>query len=252
MGDTKFEKLARKKLKNREIQPSDNSWNRLEAQLGTIDRRKSFVFGSRKWSAAASIILLVGLSTWFYVFTGESIETRFDAPGEFTNLPLLKKTEEKSGEGLVDGISGEKTKTIRKTNNANKSRIVNTDQGQMIPKEAVLNESRNTLSMLPDTATQKIAIPIRVAALEKQKQPDSLFAIENSIVTNSKAVQEAEMLLAEAKQQLYNQDTTKQVKSADPIVLLDEAESELDQTFKEQVFEALKSSYKKVRTAMKE
>ena len=61
---------------------------------------------------------------------------------------------------------------------------------------------------------------------------------------------EVDALLAEALQGVENKGVPKDTTSLNPAALLGEVESELDQTFREQILKKLKTGFSKVRTGV--
>ena len=64
MGLNNFEKQVQQKLSNREIKPSENSWDRLDAMLSVEEKPKNKGFF---WiNIAASFIVLASVGYYFY------------------------------------------------------------------------------------------------------------------------------------------------------------------------------------------
>jgi hypothetical protein len=102
------------------------------------------------------------------------------------------------------------------------------------PKLRQENEANQEINIL---INEKInAIVARLDAL----------ALQNSTVTDS----EIDALLRKAQDEILAQKIFKNLNSVDAMALLNQAETELDLSVRDQLFEALKSGYLKVRTAV--
>ena len=77
MESNKFEKDFRDKLNKREIAPSENSWDRLDAMLTVAEKKQSKK--SNAWLyIAASIIGFICIGTMFFSQTEELIDVKKD------------------------------------------------------------------------------------------------------------------------------------------------------------------------------
>ncbi len=72
------------------------------------------------------------------------------------------------------------------------------------------------------------------------------------LLEQSSQVSDAEVdsLLRNAQEAIFREQLFKQDQSVDAMALLSQVEEELDQSFRDQIFQSLKSGFLKVRTAV--
>ena len=100
MGTDKFEKHIKAQFKEREIQPSENAWEKLSSELNTDDRKKKPVY---LWMGiAASVIVLIGVTMFFF------------NSGDKVNGTQFKVVETDSKEVLKENVHTEKVPFVEK------------------------------------------------------------------------------------------------------------------------------------------
>jgi len=84
------------------------------------------------------------------------------------------------------------------------------------------------------------------------RQLDTVHAMVVAMENEKEVVSDAQIdsLLLEAQRFIAAQDTTGDQSSVDPSILLAQAEDELDQTFREQILETLKTEYTRIRNSV--
>ncbi|MFZ4680251.1 MAG: hypothetical protein ACOYLP_08800, partial [Flavobacterium sp.] len=93
MEPNKLEKQLREKLSSREIQPSAQAWNRLDAMLSEAEEKKikrplGFLF------IAASITVLLTVGIFFFIKNGPEIQPKNDVVTSETKDTIQKKVNE--------------------------------------------------------------------------------------------------------------------------------------------------------------
>ncbi|WP_298541497.1 hypothetical protein [uncultured Aquimarina sp.] len=276
MAPLKFEDSIKEKLEKRIIQPSNGSWDKLEQQLGQKKVKNYQWFG-----IAASIVGVLIISTVFITYnkdikpsdvelvdidrevikddkstdfveimTKESkSEIKKDQSiDENLTLPVViakkeeKEIDKKENEKLRNSIAKEDVKA-----NNSKASIQedvfkeNTSEAIVMESEIIKNEitkGDKTLQVTAEVIDSKIAsVAEKVKELEKNK----------GIVTDA----EIEVLLRNAQQEITTQQILKSNTVSASALLLD-VESELDESFKDRVFEALKTGFEKLKTTVAE
>lgn len=258
MAPIKFEENIKEKLEQREIQPSQDAWNKLSSRLNKEEKnspKKSY------WwlGIAASFIGLLIISIVMIRNTSNTHEVSPILVEEEThkNIPEAKEEQQNMVKEVVvvpedsqkiedklqpiikqDSKITERKKVAAKENNeqliqSKKSTAINIDESV-----DSLNKEKELLK------TQKSITEIKV---------DQVVAQIQELKSSSKGVTDREIdsLLSEAQkdiatQHLYNKTT----KTVDAELLLMDVESDLEQSFRDRVFEALKSGYKKAKTAV--
>ena len=249
MAPIKFEENIKEKLDKRTIKPSKDAWNKLSKRLDEHTENKN-----RKafwWlGIAASIIgvLLVGSqlfkSNSVDQVTQEVVVTPEVVEQDKADEKVAKNIEE--AEEPVEEIKFEnstKANQIKKAGSIVQPNLVQENitiaKAGDLPK--LKNKSLKTEERTPENLTfEDVKVKTIVAQIKKLK--------DNNAVVNDEVI---DALLAEAQreivlEQLYNDSTG----VVDANLLLQDVEAELDQSFRNKVFEALKASYNSVKTAV--
>lgn len=237
----KLEKHIREKLEERTIAPSPGAWDKIASQLDAAPKKKG-----RKWQVYAMAASFVGilLLSLLFVDKGETI-------------PEIQVVEEK-----MDLIDTEKEaqspqKDLTKTLPVQEeTKVANSDMEPMTEEN-------------PKGFADKLPISQPVLAQEetKQEEQDKFIKESDALITQkaeevvaqvqhmeglNKGVSDAEVdsLLREAQKQIMADRLFPKNGSVDAMTLLAEVEDELDESFRDQIFDALKEGYFKLRTAV--
>ena len=221
MEPNKLENDFRNKLNQREMQPSEKAWDRLDAMLSVTEKKKP----KRTWMyIAASFLgfLLVGM-----LFFKQS-EVEIEKTNQVITLEENKNTEKQ--------ITPEKT--TEKPFEAKPQEIVasNNHQQSSIKNEPVKNQ------ILAENIKQEVAIQ-DVKAQEVAQQIKELSQSGRQVTD-----QEINDLLNKAKRDIASQRLLKKsIQKVDATALLLDAEKGLDNSFKQRVFDLLKEGYKETK-----
>ncbi len=237
-----IESKIKDKFEERRLKPSNQAWDKLSERLDNQEEKKN-----RKpvfWlSIAASIIGILFIVSQFI-----NNETAVDNTPIIVDVPEVIKEIDQSNtieEKVVQAVVKEET-----INNKKVERFVETKKQQqqvavINPPQTVSIDNNNNLKKTPE-------LPKKSLTFEEQKIQD-LVAQVQSMKAESKVVtdNDIDVLLKTAQKEiklnrLYNETTG----VVDANVLLQDVETELDQSFRSKVFEALKTSYNSVKTAV--
>ncbi|MFD2564273.1 hypothetical protein [Aquimarina rubra] len=278
MAPLKFEDSIKEKLEQRTIQPSDESWDKLDQQLN--DQHSSRKVKNYWWlGIAASIIGFLILSTVF-ITSNEKVESNnrelVDVNKEgvkenrSTDFVKIKPQELKQE---IREIESNKESLIKPTvivknhdfeSNSLKKREdkedINVDFNSInsINEGVFKNNTTETVAIQIDTIISKKRV------IEEDKSPP--FTVEiietkiagvvekvkeleknNGVVTD----EEVDALLRKAQLEITTEQILKSNTVSASALLLD-VESELDESFKDRVFEALKTGFEKLKTTVAE
>jgi len=241
MAPNKFEKHIKQRLEEREIRPSINAWSRISEQLeGGESPKTNTVF---RYAIAASFIGFLVVSIWYF---------NRDAPVDSQNTVVESAPvdssikEEKSDKTFEQSLEKESIVAKRDKipnkndavdspeipNNNPKISVVMADKGNE-PLEKVILASEGSCELIDIKIAEIIA---QVDLLEK----------ENNSITDA----EIDTLLRQAQQEILEDKIFRQDRSVDATALLADVEDELDKSFRDQIFDALKDGFVKVRTAV--
>ncbi len=241
MGRNKFEKQLKEQLQGREIKPSEGAWERISQQLEESKTPKAKNF---KWyGIAAGFIGLIFISGLYLTTRGLST----DNDTQITNVKkdsILSNTtpeiiyEPKIGEErvIVDSKVQEE-ESIQSRNNQNM------DSAKMDGLASSKEEIRKVEKTSVQWNTSEELIDTKIAEVVAQV---ALLEHENSTVTDA----EIDSLLRGAQRQLLEDKIFRNDRSVDAMALLADVEHELDTSFRDQIFDALKDGFLKVRTAV--
>ena len=243
MGQLKFEKNFSKKLNKREIDPKTGSWEELSLRLNSEEKSKRPIFW---WIGIAAT--LVGGILIFSVLFNEPI----------SEIPVIVNTP-------VEEIFKEKTE----------SRQISFEkpaaQEMAEPKKASVKSVKNIFYEKQPVANSKLASDGNTQESSKtknfhtQKDPDlmnekKISGIPEEVIAEASSKEnktgeitdaEVDALLAIASEQISRDRSTKSVsENIDAKSLLMVAELELEQSFREKVFDVLKEGYFKAKTAV--
>ncbi|WP_299801012.1 hypothetical protein [uncultured Maribacter sp.] len=244
METDKFENHIKSKFQEREINPSENAWSKISLELNNDDTRKKPVY---LWlGVAASIVVLLGVALFYFNSANElnespielvDVEDKNKVEDIITKDPaqleeehvVVLKTETKPKSIALEEVEIEVPKA--------KENIILDDAIEVAVVEKVsVDEFNFKLKVSDEIINSKIAdIVAQVDILE-----------QSSAVTNA----EVDSLLKRAQDEILRERIFNTDNTVDAMALLTEVEEELDQSFRDQIFNSLKAGFIKVRTAV--
>ncbi len=230
MEPNNMENQFRDKLNKREIKPSENSWDRLDAMLTVAERPKR----NYRWMYfAASFLGFILIATVFFSQTEEVVDSEH-------NRVVIEEKQVQQKENELNKIL-ETPIVERKTEVVVASQNVVTKQNN-----AVKTKSNNILDKIEVVKTERIQ-PIETAIVSNDKNNQS------SIISQKTAVKvDANALLASVEN---NQPTQAVAQNAAPIkvnsnTLLSQVDDELELSFRERVIKSVNKTYREVKVAV--
>lgn len=243
METDKFEKHIKAKFQEREILPSENAWAKIASELNDDESKKKPMY---LWmGVAASIVVLLGIALFY--FNGNAVSN--ELPTEIVDTEKENKLDDviikeslpfKSEEEVVE-VSSESKTIVEKVK-------VEEPIVPRIQESKVLDDKIEVaVNQVPTTETIEKLVPdeiidSKVAAIIAQVS----VLEQNSTVTDA----EVDSLLKRAQDEILREKIFNKNKSVDAMALLTEVEDELDQSFRDQIFDSLKAGFIKVRTAV--
>lgn len=247
MGQLKFEKKFSEKLDQRELKPKASSWEELSTRLNSEEKSKNPVFW---WIGIAAtllggILIVSGLfnepisktpgivETSSEVILEEAIEIQHIFSEKIVSKEVVqpgKASVEPVENSISEKISGNKSKFAS---------IVNQGNIQNVPKKK------------EDVIQQDSEL---IAETQISKKPEDV--IEEVFLTESQTgevgMAEVDALLAGAAAQISSNRNggTVSENNLNANALLWDVEMELEQSFREKVFDVLKEGYLKAKTAV--
>ena len=250
METDKFEKHIKAQFKEREINPSANAWEKISSELSanTVKKKQPMYL---LMGIAASIAVLVGIALFY-----------FNGKVEFNNTPLevVEKNEDKQKDIRLE-------KEIMPLNESTEQVAVGVDETDSQFDEASSDTKSNEKSISPQMDVP-LQDKIEVAILDTKESNNAIKELKPSdkiindkvaelvaqveVLEQNSTVTDAEVdsLLKRAQQEILQEKIFNTNKSVDAMALLTEVEDELDQSFRDQIFNSLKAGFIKVRTAV--
>ncbi|WP_300979070.1 hypothetical protein [Flavobacterium sp.] len=210
-----FEQQAKEKLFNREIAPSAQAWDRLDAMLSVQEKPKKKMTW---WYVAASVTGLLLVGTLFFNTSKESnvitpsqeiVVTSTEDKDSVTTQPSIEPTNEVS----VQPKSDLATNVSMATNNQNTT-TKNTHQ-----ELSINNQITTTNNQISTT-------------IEKNTEHQAIAAIDENVPVVATGIQK------------------KQKIQVDPSSLLSQVDGELELSFREKVIAKVNKNYQTVKVAL--
>ncbi len=252
MAPIKLEEHIKERLEKRRIQPSKGSWDKLNARLDNdFSSKKS---GSKWWLSVAVAVAIILIAGIFFI----------DQQKEET-LPIVETPVEKVPETKVQKEAFEDPVQLASKESISEKKEPEietpvTKRNKMVP--AKMSDSDGEKELIVETFKEdeeligKIALaPSENIEIKTDKINDKIHELlakvsekekENGSVTDA----EVDALLARAAKQLSDDRDFYSRGKVDPNALLADVESELDQSFRREVFEVLKEKFLKAKTAI--
>ena len=238
MAPIKFEENIKDKLEKRTIQPSADAWQTLASRLETKNNKKKSPY--YLWlGVAASIVAIMFIASQLFVNKNNTtIETPVIVN---TNKETIKKIESENvlhkKDVLTNNVEKESVKELNiKTPKSEKTEVAQLtkqkEEKTVLPKEVIVNK----------TSFEDLKVQQVVAQIQGLKDKGESVTDKDIDALLDQAQKEITL------QKIYNETT----KTVDANALLQDVESDLQQSFRDKVFNALKSSYNTVKTAVAE
>ncbi|EAR00809.1 hypothetical protein [Maribacter sp. HTCC2170] len=242
MEPDKFEKHIKNKLNEREISPSMESWDKISSQLQSPETSKSNRFFW--YSIAAAFVGVLLISTIFFNRQEAAINTEVqivETPKESINIPE-KQHEVINQKEVEEKVINAQRVIVQKKINEPREKIEKAiDNDSQIASNEEVNRDITENEIITNTKEQ--LLNAKIAEVVAQ-----VNLLENSNLPVSSA--EVDSLLRKAQQEILTDKIFGKEGKVDAMALLNEVEGELDQSFREQIFETLKEGFLKVRTAV--
>ncbi|MFN3753395.1 hypothetical protein [Flavobacterium sp.] len=242
MEPNKIEKQFREKLNAREIQPSAQAWDRLDAMLSVAEEKKTrkpygFLF------IAASILVFVTLGLFLFNQNGTEINPANTIVGAETKIDTVQNKTENSQLPIVASQQQNEvvaTSDIQPTTN-NRQPTTN-HQGVSINNQSGTNQN-------PIINREK-PIEFQNSSDVAQKDMPRIMEQTQIVVGKQNTSKSDERLLADldkSAKQSANQESSLKV---DAKSLLSQVDGEVEYTFREKMLQKINKNYQEVKVAL--
>ncbi len=236
----KLEKHIKEKLEERTIAPSKGAWDKIASQVKEpAPRRRNTWF---PYAIAASVVGIVLVSVFYFTKGNPTVEQMQMVETENT---VDKETRIQSEDKVVEKSEKQNQIEVAETKSepivADKTQelspalpISNTAVAEQEVKEPLQDEIKINSDQLIAQKVEEVVAQVQLMENAKQDVTDA----------------EVDSLLRAAQRQILTDKLFAEGGSVDAMSLLAEVEDELDESFRDQIFDALKSGYLKLRTAV--
>ncbi|TMU50926.1 hypothetical protein [Flagellimonas algicola] len=234
----KLEKHIKDKLGNREIKPSPGAWDKISSQLDravTTKSKRKYVY-----AIAAGFVGLLLASVFFFA-SSESNEPTQVVDENTRMRPVIPTLEgqtefvdKNETESILVGTENDIESSQEQGEENLKMQSMPLDETEVASKQSIQS---NLIQETDPLIAQKVN--------EVMAQVQLLESV-NAEVTDA----EVDSLLRTAQKEILTEKLFDESGSVDAMALLTEVEDELDSSFRDQIFDALRDGYFKLRTAV--
>jgi hypothetical protein len=248
MEPDKFETYIKSKLDAREITPASKAWHRISKELKSepVAKKPGYFW----LSIAASVAVIIGVAI-FYMANEEKV---MPVSPVIVQKPVTVPMNNEEESMLLDTDKDINTLALEddttKAADSEKQEIAvftkdtKSDDGNQGQKDAVvaqINEQESKAVEIPSQLSEAV-LNDKIAEVVAQV----VLMEQSSQVTDA----EVDSLLRNAQETIFKEQLFKPDKSVDAMALLTQVEDELDQSFRDQIFQSLKTGFLRVRTAV--
>ena len=221
MAQHNLDNQIKEKLNAREIQPSAQAWDRLDAML-TVSEEKNSKKGYGWFFVAASMLLFFGLG-FFLLNSNETTENTNSTPVVTT----INEETDSTRTNIINEISVKKVQPVLVQNETNFSKKViskkSTETKELKKEENVIQENTSPNTQHPTPINYKYV------------SPEELLA---EVQTGKKEITTEKKIISKPNIKM------------DANALLTTVEQEIKVEYRESTFEKLKRNYNQVKTAV--
>lgn len=234
----KLEKHIKDKLEERTIAPSASAWDKIASQVKQSSPNKKNIWFP--YAIAASVVGIVMVSIFFFTQDNPEVQQI-----QVVETETKTEIETRSQDETVKGIVLEEQTKVAETKSgpitletkeelSSKEPISNTAVAEQDMKQPLQDEVRIHSDKLIAQKVEEVMAQVELMEITQQDVSDA----------------EVDSLLRAAQQQILTDKLFSESGSVDAMSLLAEVEDEMDESFRDQIFDALKTGYLKLRTAV--
>ncbi|WP_295337859.1 hypothetical protein [Flavobacterium sp.] len=241
MEPNKLEKQFRDQLNAREIQPSAQAWDRLDAMLSVAEEKKSrkpfgFLF------IAASILVVVTLGMFFF----NQSDTVISMPnttvvGAETKNDTVQNPAEINAASIVE--SQKQDEVVASVNNqptTNNQQPVTNHQGVSIQNQSVQSNQILRNKEIEYQITSDVAL----------KDLPEIVAPKENVIRKDFKIKSDDSLLANLDQSVKESTNKKSSVKVDAKSLLSQVDGEVEYSFREKMLQKINKNYQEVKVAL--
>jgi hypothetical protein len=251
MEPNKLEKQLREKLSSREIQPSAQAWDRLDAMLSESEERKTRrPFGFLFIAASITVLLTVGML--FFTQNGPEIQTKEEVVGTEVKKDSVVKIP--NSKFQIPKIEGSQTVVSNQPTTDNRQPTTNNQRVSISTREQSSNGRSNQKSAIKNqnpliNRDKEIEYLINSSDIALKDLPKIRTGSQVISGGNKEVISDEELLAG--LENFAKQSTNKKSNvKVDAKNLLSQIEGELELTFRVKVINKVAKNYKEVKVVL--
>ncbi|MGB7395749.1 MAG: hypothetical protein WA913_15285, partial [Pricia sp.] len=210
------------------------------------------------YGIAAGFIGILFISVLYFTLSESSVGPETKVSGRGADSILIDNTPEiilqkqiVKEEALVETETQDEKSTKEKSTK-DKSIEDKSGQDKFFTARDNFKSKASTVTDLEDRKPAKVALPLNASEELIHTKVAEIVARVEVLENNSDSVTDSEIdsLLRSAQREILADKIFRKDNSIDAVALLADVEDELDQSFRDQIFDALKDGFLKVRTAV--
>ncbi|KIX21827.1 hypothetical protein SY27_03830 [Flavobacterium sp. 316] len=235
MAPNKIEHKIKEKLSSREIKPSEQAWDRLDAMLSVKENKKKKSFSWLYIAATSLVFLTIGF--WLYDQNNTTVTT--NDIKIVTNEKDIDTVKDETKQ-IIDNILIKEKEALAEINNDKQSQ-------KFITKE---NRSKNE-SQVEEIVKIEEAKIVQNDKIEQINQDEvKRINVKNKYISGETLLASVENRKVEIKQQPQTNKNIESNLKVDASLLLTSTEKELNEEYKETTLDRLTRNFKQVKTAV--
>ena len=246
MEPNKIEKQFREQLNAREIQPSAQAWDRLDAMLSVAEEKKTrkpfgFLF------IAASILVFVTLGLFLFNQNGAEINTTNTVVGTETKIDTAQN---KTGSIQSPIVESQKQNNAVATSNVQPANVqpANGNQQPTTNHQGVSINNQSTTHQ--NRIIKDKEIVFQNSSDVAQKDLPRIMEQTQIVVGKQKTSKSDESLLADLDKSVKESTNKKSSLTVDAKSLLSQVDGEVEYTFREKMLKKINKNYQEVKVAL--
>ncbi|MDX1471677.1 MAG: hypothetical protein R3213_09300 [Flavobacteriaceae bacterium] len=243
MAPIKFEENMQERLESRRLQPSADSWDKLASRLDKAEKpnkNKFWFFG-----IAAGILLLVSTGLLFFQ-QGTAPEPEQTIVEVSNQEKSSENTDSNKPENLIDNpsevIKESATEVVQ--SDSEKVQTSTTEKSQKLTTFS--KPIKEEIAQVEKGSSQNLSSNSKEPSLITEISP----IVETDITQAETTDDELNALLNSARMSIAQENGVKENVNVEANDLLQEIESDIQESFRDKMFEVLVNGYKSVRTAV--
>lgn len=244
MEQNKAEKQFRDKLNAREIQPSSQAWDRLDAMLSVAEEKKikrpfGFLF------IAASIMVFATLGMFFFTQNSKELKPTNTIVGAEIKNDTVQKRANKFQEPIIEKPQENRivTNQFQSSHNSQQNSIVPSGKDQKTTVNQSTNDNQNKVNKDKE-------IEYLLSGDFAIKDIPKISTQREMIVIGNASIKSDETLLADLDKVAKQKATQKMIVKVDAKSLLSEINKEVEYTFREKIINRVNKNYQEVKVAL--